>query len=88
MTHWRVFSLATPRSSPMCGRAGSMASIARAFIAIMMAIRQTNSANPGPLGAAAPGLEGEVVGALVIGTNCGLRQADATLKLHQFCIAA
>ena len=45
--------MTTPRSSPMCGRAGSMASMARAFIAIMTAIRQTNSANPGPLEAAA-----------------------------------
>ncbi|MNI52769.1 hypothetical protein D3C73_1075720 [compost metagenome] len=53
-----------------------MASIARAFSAIITAIRQTNSAKPGPLGGALIAEEG----ALVIGSRCGLRQADATLQ--------
>jgi hypothetical protein len=39
--------------------------MAKAFNAIMTAIRQTNSANPGPLGAGAEGAGG-VVGALII----------------------
>jgi len=69
----------------MWGRAGSMASIARAFSAIITAIRQTNSAKPGPLrfGPLA-GSDGWVViaaeGGLFIGPRCGLRQADATLR--------
>ena len=60
----------------MAGRAGSMASMARAFSAIIMAIRATNSGKPGPLKA---GVAGPEPGA-VIGVRCGLRFAGASLE--------
>ncbi len=72
MTHWRLFSSTTPRASPMAGRAGSMASMARALSAIIMAIRATNSGKPGPLRA-----EG-TASAEVIVARCGRRRGGAS----------
>ena len=43
MTNWTSLRLATPRSSPMAGSAGSIASIARATSDISSAISGTNS---------------------------------------------
>src|SRR5690606_24976778 len=60
MIHWRLFSATTPSALPMAGRAGSMASMARALSAIIMAIRATNSGKPGPFRA---GAAWEVIGA-------------------------
>ena len=50
-------------SAAIWGRAGSIESMARAFSAIIMAIRATNSGNPGPLTAGVSrSAAGEVIG--------------------------
>jgi hypothetical protein len=49
MINWRRLSSCTPSASPIAGRAGSMASIASAFVAINAAIMAMNSRMPGPV---------------------------------------
>jgi hypothetical protein len=46
ITHCRSLGFATPRLSPMAGRAGSITSMDSAIIAIKAAIMVTNSRNP------------------------------------------
>src|SRR3546814_7215210 len=77
MTYSRPFARATPSASPLTGSAGSLVAMARAFIAITIAIINTISRSPGRR---ARGVASEEVGLCIAATlwtgSVGLTRAN------------